>query len=158
MISHACRWLTPHTEHGITVRYPHLPVVNIGSSDRAVFVPAEVCTVVRGQPFKGPLNENQTRSMIEVACRPPADNARLITGEGCNVVGIAGGQQQQAWLVGFPCPRVMQPTAISRLMLYSIPGVIWNHSRPQYVDGRWSYPGGTLNFIPWWQGRKRKKR
>lgn len=98
----------PYTEHGITLRYPLLPVVNIGSGERAVLVPAEVCTVVKGQPFKGPLNENQTRSMIDIACRLPADNARLITGEGCNVVGIAGGQQRQAWLVGFPCPCVMR--------------------------------------------------
>lgn len=45
--------------------------------------------------------------MIEIACRLPAENARFITGEGCEVVGIAGGQQQQAWLVGFSCPRAM---------------------------------------------------
>lgn len=139
---------SPLTEHNITLQYPLLPVVNIGNNERAVYVPAEVCTVVQGQPFRGPLNENQTRSMIEIACRLPAENARFITGEGCEVVGIAGGQQQQAWLVGFPA-LVLCITNGRILILYLTLGRIWNHSRPQYVDGRWSYPGGTVSLVPW---------
>ena len=43
-----------------------------------------------GQPYRGKLSETQTTSILNVAARPPAENARRIAGDGQQVVGIRG--------------------------------------------------------------------
>ena len=55
-----------------------------------------------GQPYRGKLNERQTTNILNVAARPPAENARRIAGDGQQVVGIRG--SGTAALVSFkPC-------------------------------------------------------
>ena len=43
-----------------------------------------------GQPYRGKLDERQTTNILNVAARPPAENARRIAGDGQQVVGIRG--------------------------------------------------------------------
>ena len=43
-----------------------------------------------GQPYRGKLSENQTTNILNVAARPPAENARRIAGDGQQVIGIRG--------------------------------------------------------------------
>lgn len=80
-------------EHGITLKIPKAPVVNVGTPDKPVLVPPELCTVLPGQVARRALNPNQTTEMINVACRRPAENARLITTEGAQVIGMTQGNQ-----------------------------------------------------------------
>lgn len=51
-------------------------------------MPPELCIVLPGQIAKKKLSQGQTEQMVTVACRSPAQNARLIVGEGAEVMGI----------------------------------------------------------------------
>lgn len=94
--------LTFCEEYNVRLRYPHLPVVDVGTQDNPAYIPPELCTVVKGQPFKGRLDDRQTESMLKVAKKTPAENASFITGQGSEVVGITEAKQRDGWLVGLP--------------------------------------------------------
>ncbi|KAK6501309.1 hypothetical protein TWF481_009150 [Arthrobotrys musiformis] len=67
--------------------FPLLPVVNVGNKERPNWLPAELCTVTPGQPFKGTLDGNNTSSLITFACNPPTKNANVITTAGLKALG-----------------------------------------------------------------------
>ncbi|KAJ7859445.1 argonaute-like protein [Mycena leptocephala] len=47
-------------KHGIKLAHPaDLPVVDIGSANRANYVPAELCEIEAGQPYRGKLNDQR---------------------------------------------------------------------------------------------------
>ncbi|KAJ7641512.1 argonaute-like protein [Roridomyces roridus] len=76
-------------KYGISLNHPtDLPVINVGSARRAVWVPAELCEIEAGQPYRGKLNDKETASMIKIACNPPRFNAEAITGEGFAALGL----------------------------------------------------------------------
>lgn len=64
------------------IKYPDLPLLDIGSDKRPNYIPAEFCEIVKGQPFRGRLNDRQTSDMLRVACQNPQRNSELIRGEG----------------------------------------------------------------------------
>ncbi|KAK6341532.1 hypothetical protein TWF696_008604 [Orbilia brochopaga] len=76
-----------------SLRFPLLPVVDVGTQGRSNWLPAELCIVAPGQPFKGTLDSNNTRALIEFACRPPTRNALTITTSGLKALGHAAGAQ-----------------------------------------------------------------
>lgn len=80
--------LISHVEHGITLKSPRAPLVNIRNKDEPVWIPAELCKVLPGQDARKLLSPNQTRVMIEFAARQPAQNAQSIVGPGLNVTGV----------------------------------------------------------------------
>eukprot|EP00842_Homolaphlyctis_polyrhiza_P005960 jgi/Hompol1/6365/HPOL_004951-RA len=51
--------------------FPNLPCVVVGTLDRPVYLPLEVCEVVEGQRHMRKLNERQTAEMIKFTCQPP---------------------------------------------------------------------------------------
>lgn len=53
-----------------------------------MYLPAEVCIVVAGQPSKAKLDAGQTQNMIRYAVRKPWDNASSILNEGVSTVGL----------------------------------------------------------------------
>src|SRR6266480_1610337 len=84
--------LSPQLIFSIRIRHqlqnPNAPVVNVRTMQDPVYLPPEVCTVLPGQIARKKLSDVQTSEMITVAARRPADNARLIVGEGAGVVGM----------------------------------------------------------------------
>ncbi|CAN9378323.1 unnamed protein product [Alternaria alternata] len=76
------------TTYNITLKRPELPVVNCGSRENPMFLPAEVCVVVPGQPSKAKLDSRQTQAMIGYAVRKPWENAKSILNEGVSTVGL----------------------------------------------------------------------
>ena len=56
--------------------------------EKPIYLPAEICEIVPGQAYRGKLDPNQTASMIQVACRPPAENANTIVGDGFQRLGL----------------------------------------------------------------------
>ncbi|KAH9038041.1 Piwi-domain-containing protein [Lactarius deliciosus] len=64
-----------------------LPLIDIGNSGKPVYVPAELCTIERGEPFFGRLGRNETTSMLRYASRKPAMNAQLIVERGLPRLG-----------------------------------------------------------------------
>lgn len=76
-----------------------MPVVNVGSHDRPVYLPCEVCKVEPGQPAKSKLSGDQTASMLKFAVmgRKPGQNAQAIVSKGVGVLGL--GQPSNPTLV-----------------------------------------------------------
>lgn len=87
---------------------PNLPVVNVGSRDRPVYLPCEVCEVEPGQPAKSKLSGDQTASMLKFAVmgRKPGQNAQSIVSRGVGVLGL--GQPLNPTLVRH-CPVLNMP-------------------------------------------------
>ncbi|KAJ7915348.1 argonaute-like protein [Mycena leptocephala] len=77
-------------KHGIKLAHPaDLPVVDIGSANRANYVPAELCEIEAGQPYRGKLSDVETAQMIRAACRLPRANAEAITRAGLPLLGLS---------------------------------------------------------------------
>lgn len=53
-----------------------------------MYLPAEVCIVVSGQPSKAKLDSAQTQQMIRHTVRKPWDNATSIVEQGIRTVGL----------------------------------------------------------------------
>lgn len=66
-------------------------MVNVGTGEKPVLIPPELCTVLPGQVAGRKLSGDQTTQMLRFACRKPAENAGLIVGEGAGVIGLAQG-------------------------------------------------------------------
>ncbi|KAK5130161.1 hypothetical protein LTR08_002415 [Meristemomyces frigidus] len=66
--------------HGITLRQPKLPVLNVGARSDPQYLPQELCEVPPGQAYNRLLNSNQTTKMLSFAARYPNLNAVSIAG------------------------------------------------------------------------------
>ncbi|KAL0569367.1 hypothetical protein V5O48_012602 [Marasmius crinis-equi] len=74
-----------------TLAHAHdLPVIDTrGPSKRTPsWVPAELCWIEPGQPYREKLSSAETAEMIKVACNPPTYNAQSIVGEGFSRLGL----------------------------------------------------------------------
>lgn len=70
------------------LKYPtDLPVINIGNAKKAIWIPAELCDIIAGQPV-GKLNDKETAQMIRYACNPPKVNAETIVNQGFPTLGL----------------------------------------------------------------------
>ncbi|CDM37030.1 hypothetical protein CBS147339_2295 [Penicillium roqueforti] len=75
-----------------TLKYSKdMPVVNVGTRERPVYLPAEVCEVLPGQCFKPEPSAVQRQNMIKFSCRRPPQNYDSIMTEGLDIMGISGG-------------------------------------------------------------------
>lgn len=77
-----------------------MPVINVGTRERPIYLPVEVCQVEAGQPATTKLTGNQTQNMLGFAVmgRRPAQNAQSIVSKG---VGMLGLEPLNATLVRF---------------------------------------------------------
>ncbi|KAI9795475.1 MAG: hypothetical protein M1833_007005 [Piccolia ochrophora] len=87
-------------KYNIRLSNPEAPIVNVGNAEHPCWMPAELCNVIPGQVARKKLSPEQTQEMIKVACRKPAANARLITGEGAHVLGLGSDHQDGPTLFG----------------------------------------------------------
>ncbi|KAK9804875.1 hypothetical protein WJX72_009755 [[Myrmecia] bisecta] len=61
----------------IKLKYPNLPCLNVGSARKAIYLPPEVCEIVKGQR-RLKLDEKQTAEMIKTAAMKPQDRVPQI--------------------------------------------------------------------------------
>jgi eukaryotic translation initiation factor 2C len=83
-------------QHGITLQRPDLPVLNVGTRSDPSYLPAELATVLPGQPVRRLLSGNQTDHMLRFAARAPRHNAESIVGtpgNGLKTMGFNGPAQ-----------------------------------------------------------------
>jgi eukaryotic translation initiation factor 2C len=85
-----------HLGHGIIVKDPTLPVINVATKDNPSYLPVDVCEVRAGQPAGTKLSGPQTQQMIRFAVRRPIHNAQSIVTAGGRLLGF---QPQNATLV-----------------------------------------------------------
>ncbi|CAL1679989.1 unnamed protein product [Lasius platythorax] len=65
-------------EKNYTLKHPKLPCLSVGSKEKEIYLPAELCTIVEGQSVKK-LNDEQTTRMIkEAATKPDMRQKRII--------------------------------------------------------------------------------
>ncbi|KXG53098.1 uncharacterized protein PGRI_001480 [Penicillium griseofulvum] len=78
--------------YNITLKWPDsMPVVNVGTRERPIYLPMEVCEVIPGQPYKPEPSMIQRQNMIKFSCRRPPQNYDSIMNEGLDIMGISGG-------------------------------------------------------------------
>ncbi|KAG8228781.1 hypothetical protein J437_LFUL006659, partial [Ladona fulva] len=62
------------------LQYPHLPCLHLGSLQRTMYMPIELCTVAPGQVVMRKLTEMQTRNMVREAATPaPVRKEKIMT-------------------------------------------------------------------------------
>ena len=66
------------TQYNVQLRFPFLPCLKVGSTQRTVLLPLEVCDIVPGQRYIRKLNEQQTAQMIRLTCQTPDRRASKI--------------------------------------------------------------------------------
>lgn len=66
----------------------NFPVMNVGTRASPMYMPADCCMVIPGQPSIKKLDPSQTAEMIRFACRKPHLNANSITSDGPGVLGF----------------------------------------------------------------------
>ncbi|KAF5576968.1 eukaryotic translation initiation factor 2C 2 [Fusarium pseudocircinatum] len=76
------------TIFGRVLQDPKLPLVNCGNRANPMYLPAEVCVVLPGQPSRSKLDGSQAQQMIRHAIRKPWENAASIVGEGVQTIGL----------------------------------------------------------------------
>ncbi|KAL5975230.1 hypothetical protein ACLOJK_031909 [Asimina triloba] len=59
--------------YGFTIRYPHLPCLQVGNQKKANYLPMEACKIVEGQRYTKRLNEKQITSLLKVTCQRPKE-------------------------------------------------------------------------------------
>lgn len=64
------------------------PLLNLGTAERPLYYPSEYVTIMPGQVAKVKLLGEETRNMVEFACRSPYANAFSITTDGRDVLGL----------------------------------------------------------------------
>ncbi|GIZ45237.1 hypothetical protein CKM354_000841500 [Cercospora kikuchii] len=67
-------------QHGITLRNPNVPVLNVGTRADPQYLPVELCWITPGQAYRRLLSGNQTSEMLRFAARAPNLNAMSIAG------------------------------------------------------------------------------
>ncbi len=130
-----------------------LPLINVGSSSKPVYVLAELCQLLP-QPIKAKLDPDQQDAMIQFACRPPPSNADSITSAGRQILqldnnmflstfGIAVGKQ----LITVN-GRELKPPKIAYLNKNNSPAPVMPSDGGWLMKGVKVYKGGT--FIRTW--------
>ena len=57
---------------------PHLPCLNVGRPNKDIWMPLELCTVVKGQQGRMKLDPSQQDKMVQVATQGPANRLNWI--------------------------------------------------------------------------------
>ncbi|KAK2770403.1 piwi domain-containing protein [Colletotrichum kahawae] len=65
-----------------------LPLLNLGTSSKPMFFPAERCTIIAGQPVQSKLSRDETTAMLDFACRSPFANAISIKRDSAAALGL----------------------------------------------------------------------
>lgn len=79
-----------NAEYNIVLKYPDLPLMDVGGGQRQNLLPAECCIIIEKQPFRGKLSDEHTAEMIKTACQPPNVNAKAIVERGLDELGFNG--------------------------------------------------------------------
>ncbi|KZW03838.1 Piwi-domain-containing protein [Exidia glandulosa HHB12029] len=73
-----------------SLKNPNAECVDVGKAGKPIVVPIELCFIMAGQAYRSHLSGMQTSTMLTIACRPPATNARKIVEEGIPRLGLDG--------------------------------------------------------------------
>ncbi|KAL7755607.1 hypothetical protein ACKLNR_014134 [Fusarium oxysporum f. sp. zingiberi] len=149
-------------EYNRVLQDTQLPLVNCGNRDNPMYLPAEVCVVLPGQPSTSKLDGTQAQQMIRHAVRKPWENAAAIVREGVQTVGLDENIKQSfglgitPGLIKVPGRVLVGPKVIYKGNKTAGPGFgSWNMMDIKFNIGasltKWSYlmislPGARDSF------------
>ena len=146
-------------EKGYVIKQPNLPVLNVGSPYDPIYIPAELCTVLPGQPYRKFLSGDQTTKMLKFAARVPNQNAMSIAGDantpgtGLRLLHLQGPPNVQS---GSMEPFGLK-TSTSMLTvegrILTAPDVLYGRKKVTPFNGSWNCAGQAFakggNFAGW---------
>ncbi|KAJ4817713.1 Argonaute family protein [Rhynchospora pubera] len=133
------------------IRFLDLPCLEVGSNPkRPIYLPMEVCMIVKGQRYEKKLNENQKTNLLRATCQKPVDREN-------NIIKILrdNNYSEDTFAIEFGLTVSRQPTTIESrvlpppLLKYHETGVqkecmprfgAWNMNDKKLVNG------GKVNF------------
>ncbi|KAK0486559.1 argonaute-like protein [Armillaria novae-zelandiae] len=122
-------------KHNITLRRgADLPVINVGSIKRPVWLPAEICTIEPGNPYRGRLGPQEVAQMIRFACNPPRVNAEFIVDEGFKKLSLSPPQPP---VTGFGLSIDLEMAVIPAREL-NPPSLSYSTGKPRVANGSWN--------------------
>jgi len=131
------------TKYNFSIKFPDLPVVNVGNKNKAIWVPAEICEILPKQPFKGKLSAEQTRKMLDIATLAPNQSQGEIMQNGLKALGISpliGALQSVGVEIGGE-----MATVPGRIL--PSPSLEYRNKKPAQVrDGAWNLVGSKFNI------------
>lgn len=108
---------------------PNALVVDFGNE---VYIPADLCKVLPGQPFRGALSGDQTTNMLNFACRKPHQNRDLILREGVPYLRFADNR------FGINLANGAEMAQVNARLLPA-PNVIFGGNKQEsFTDGKWN--------------------
>ncbi|KAJ5971995.1 uncharacterized protein N7479_001913 [Penicillium vulpinum] len=120
--------------YNIKLKYANdKPVVNVGTRERPVYLPMEVCEVLPGQPFHPELVKIQRQNIIKFSCRRPPENYESIMKDGLAIMGI---DEDHTKTVGI---RISKQMITVHARILSAPNLIYGgkkNTSPRY--GSWN--------------------
>ncbi|KAF7986866.1 hypothetical protein HWV62_12600 [Athelia sp. TMB] len=139
-------------QYNTTLQYPNLPVVDISgkNSPRANYVPAELCEIEPGLPYRGKLDGDETAEMIKYAAQRPGVNADAIVNRGLPTLGLT---QPVSPISGFGI-TISAEMAVIPARLLPPPSLTYKVGRANIKDGSWNimdvkfHRGGIVDT--WW--------
>ena len=118
-----------------------MPLIEL-QGNKQTLIPAEVCQILPGQPFRGKLTDEHTAQMILHACKPPNINAQSIIGYGLDKLGFRGDGAPP--LPGFGIKIGGQMTVVPGRIL-APPRVMYSQ-RAQDIDQKASWNLRSVRF------------
>jgi eukaryotic translation initiation factor 2C len=126
-------------EYEIKLKHANdLPVVNLGSQEKAIYVPAELCTIEPMQHYAGRMGERETAAIIKFALKRPSATAKSIVTTGLPALAFT------PELLGYPM-KEFGITIGSDMTV--IPGRELPPPRLTYKSGPQSISDGTWNVL-----------
>ncbi|EMD35747.1 hypothetical protein CERSUDRAFT_115695 [Gelatoporia subvermispora B] len=124
-------------KYKINLRHANdLPLVNVGGSNRATYLPPEICEILDGQPYRGKLDGRETSHMIRGAANRPDVNANSIVNEGLPYLGLGPGTPDSA-LDGFGI-QVGQDMTVVPARVLPAPNITYSAGRASPREGSWN--------------------
>ncbi|KAJ5086789.1 hypothetical protein NUU61_008096 [Penicillium alfredii] len=122
-------------EYNIILRAHDRPVMNVGTRDKPIYLPIDVCTIIRGQSFGGEMSTAQRQGMIKFSCRRPPENYQSIMNEGLQIMGVNNGGTDGMGL------------RTKKSEMIAVPGRILSTPVLKYTDKKVTPRGGSWNLI-----------
>ncbi|KAK2871996.1 hypothetical protein FQN49_002632 [Arthroderma sp. PD_2] len=123
--------------YGINLTQSEQIVVDVGTKEKAVYLPAELCYVVSGQAARQRLSSRQTSEMIRVACRRPGPNANDIVRKGLPLMGVTPGTSGIHRLEDFGIRVVSKMLAVTGAVLPP-PNLLYKSPMQVTRPGSWN--------------------
>lgn len=130
-------------EQAYNIKLMRATVVDVGNLERSCLWPADLCRVLPAQSYKGVLLPKQAQEMIKSACRRPEQNAKLITTEGQDMVGINRANASAGTICETPIKALLHLATVTARFIGS-PTLIFGKSTlsgREAARGQWNLQG-----------------